>query len=194
MYLGFNTKNKARFMADLTAEMRKLIGPQEMRRVGVFVRDRIIDRTQKGKDVKGRAFKRYGTKRLYVPLKSRPKPKGGQPTFKGKAKKGKTRRYDGGYAEYHSAVVKRPPGSIVSLSLTGDMMGNIHVRSVGKKAVRLSIPNSRENAKAYGHDKGKGKGRVRREWFNYGISRNEQAELAYKIESLAMAKAKKGKR
>jgi len=189
-YLNITPASIAKMTNGLTAELRALMGPQEMAELGRWVRKEIIDRTQAGIDSRGKAFKPYSTKRLYRSLASRPKPLGGLPTFKGKKRKGKTRRYDGGYAEYHQHSVTAAKSTTVSLTATMGMMRNILVRPYGRRGVRLSIPNTRENAKAYAHDMGSGNV-PRRSWFNYGRTVAEERRLSEKVDSIATAKAKR---
>jgi hypothetical protein len=101
-------------------------------------------RTSKGIDAKGKNFKKYSTKPLYVSLRGHGlKPLGGR-----KSRTGQSVFYQKGYAEY-KARSKKVQTALVDLINSGNLMNNLVVLDVTQSGFRIGLT---KHVASYGYD------------------------------------------
>ena len=164
---------------NIKAEIPRFITAKLMNQIGNAVRATTVKMTSEGVDYTGRPFPGYSTTRMYVPLDSMPKPKGGRrvrlSSLKGlftaerivmanmtrskapaaRAKKGtklKSVAYDHGYLQYRSCMGR---GARVDLQFTGKMLAAFQIVRCNNYLVRLGFVSKQEAAKALGNITGR---------------------------------------
>ena len=169
----------------IKASIPRFITAKLMNQIGNGVRATIVKMTSEGVDYNGRAFRRYSTRRLYVPLDHMPKPKGGRRvrlsslkgTFtaerivmadmtrgpmkrprgtKGTEKKKGTKLKSVAYD--HGYLQYRScmgRGARVDLEFTGRMLAAFQIVQCNNSLVRLGFVSKQEAAKALGNITGR---------------------------------------
>jgi hypothetical protein len=151
-------------------------------------RSLIEDRTLAGKDMHGGSFEGYSSQKYYAPIENRPagypSPSGGEET-----KAGKSRKYSGGYGQYHAA---QGWGTVVSLSASNAMLGDLATAVINKGKGYIYFTTRQSAAKAHGHHFG-ANNLPKREFFGLSFTNidelrenlvDEMAEMAERARSL----------
>lgn len=132
----------------LHADKPGILNKKLMHDIGQAVRATVYHLTSQGKDYRGKAFARYSTKRMYVPLDHKPKPKGGRRKHLKTGRPLKTVAYDLGYRQYRVAHGR---STKPDLQFTGKMLSAFQIVKVSQNRVKLGFVNKQEEAKAIGN-------------------------------------------
>jgi hypothetical protein len=136
-------------------EIKFIIKPEILKRIGLIFIQKIQDRTAAGLDEKGEPFKAYSTNKFGMPSAAIPKrvkkmlTKNGQLTY--------YRRggitfvlVHGGYAVLKAAMYQKTSyGGTVNLMQTGAMLRSMRVMTAGNNEITIGFGNSEDAAKAY---------------------------------------------
>lgn len=109
-------------------------------------------RTSKGIDAKGKPFKGYSTKPIYISKRgARLSPKGGRPS-----RSGLSVFYEGGYQDYKHQSRRRGGGSSsaeVDLVLSGNMMNNLVVKEATAAGFKIGLTKHAQYGYAVNQDR-----------------------------------------
>lgn len=108
-------------------------------------------RTSKGIDAKGKPFKGYSTKPIYISKRgARLSPKGGRPS-----RSGRSVFYSGGYQDYKQQSRRRSGSSSaeVDLVLSGNMMNNLVVKEATASGFKIGLTKHAQYGYAVNEDR-----------------------------------------